>query len=241
MTESVFILAKMAANIYELEHSADEGKLNKDLENYKIIPSSIERGGMGCACMGVYQCTTNSNVVLAIKGTSTTNATDILNDISLVLSGTIFNLLAGAAVGLTAAFLPAITIQKALYLKKTYGVNLITGHSLGGYMAEILATQYNIRGIGFNAPGTNGPTTKLGGAVVEGFHNVNAESDKIGNFNIVFVHHVQWSIYVPSSGSLLEKHSMANMVDYFAKYPDITNANIQARSKSYRTGYYYPK
>ena len=240
MTESVFILAKMAANIYELELSADEGKLNEDLGNYKIIPSSIEREGKGCACMGVYQCTTNSNVVLAIKGTSPgTNATDMLNDISLVLDGTLS--IVNPALGQAAAYLPQITVQKAQDLIRTYKVNLITGHSLGGYLAEIIATNHNIRGIGFDAPGTNGPLTKLGGAVVDGFHNVNAEKDEIENFDIAFVHHVQWSIFVDISGSPLEQHSIGKMVAYFAQYPDITNDNIQARSTKYATGYYYPK
>lgn len=68
------------------------------------------------------------------------------------------------------------TIDRAKQLAEQCGVNLITGHSLGGY----LATSNNYPGIGFCAPGTDGPIVKLDGSLVKGFHNINFENDFAG-------------------------------------------------------------
>jgi hypothetical protein len=165
--------------------------------------------------------------VLAIKGTDLSNMSDIVNDVSMVLGGE------------NSRYAVGPTVARALQLIKRYDVNMITGHSLGGYMAEIIATNHGIPGIAFCAPGTNGPATKLGGSVVEGFHNVNFEHDPAGNIMSGIYQHVQWSIFVKSPNDQYT-HGIDYMVEYFSRREYLDNANIQSHCSSYPTGYYYP-
>ena len=216
----------MSENVYSLQNGKDLDKLNKNLgsEGYKVIEDSIERSGKGVCCMAVYKHSSNGNVVLAIKGTDFANASDLVNDLSMIIGGK----------GSRYSVVPTQNAAKARIQK--YRVNLVTGHSLGGYMTEILATNNKLMGIAFCAPGTNGPITKLGGKEVRGFHNINFEHDPAGNVMVGTYTHVHWSIYV--SGST---HAIADMVKYFANKKHITNMNVQSKSGSYMTGYYYPK
>merc|ERR1712046_344075 len=68
---------------------------------------------------------------------------------------------------------------------------MVTGHSLGGYVAEVVATNLGLSGIGFAAPGSGWH----GGRPTKGFHNINFEHDKFGNFLCGVYQHPQWSIY----------------------------------------------
>ena len=88
--------------------------------------------------MAVYE--KGRNRVLAIKGTSL-RGTDIGQDISMVLGGT----------GSYTLVQPTLDLGRRLISQ--YNVNLITGHSLGGYIAEILATTVRIAGASFCGPG----------------------------------------------------------------------------------------
>lgn len=187
---------------------------------YTLVAGSVHTAG---TChMAVFQ--NGSKKVLAIKGTSM-NSHDIEQDIRMVLGG-------GQSAAATTA-----TINKAKEMIRTYGVNLITGHSLGGYYAEIIATQNRICGIAFCAPGTNGPNVKLGGVVTRGFHNINAETDPIGNVFVGVYQHVQWSIYAGFTG-----HGIGDMITYLKQgnRPTLTNMNVQSRSTGRPTGWYNP-
>ena len=195
-------------------------------EGYTVIQESIERGGKLICCVAVWKHASNGNVVLAIKGTSFTNATDLANDLAMILGGA------------ASAAIVQPTLAHAIKLVRDFHVNLVTGHSLGGYMTEILATNNNLMGIAFCAPGPNGPLIQLGGRETAGFHNVNLEWDLAGNVHPGVYQHVQWSIYVGCNGHYT--HSITNMVDYFSDKKHIHNGNVQSRSKSYLTGYYYP-
>ena len=190
---------------------------------YNVIPESIERSG-NCVCyMAVWR--NSRNTILAIKGTSTNNIGDLENDLKMVLGGSASSAIVQG------------TLKRARELIVKYGVNMITGHSLGGYMTEIIATNGGLPGIAFCAPGTNGPKVKLGGSVVRGFHNVNFEHDPAGNVMCGVYQHVQWSIYVECGSPT---HSITYMVNYFSSRKGITNVDIESRCKSYPTGYYYP-
>lgn len=226
---SCYVLAKMCENVYDLENGVNLSKLNKgvDSEGYRVVEDSIEREGRLVCCMAVYKHSSNGNTVLAIKGTDTGNGSDLVNDLSMVIGGT------GSAV------MVQPTLYRARQLISQYNVNLITGHSLGGYMTEILATNDGIMGIAFCAPGTNGPKVSLGGREVTGFHNVNFEYDLAGNVMSGVYTHVQWSIFVKCVGNQYT-HGIQYMVEYFSGRKSITNKNVQSRSSSYPTGYYYP-
>lgn len=171
--------------------------------------------------MGVFQ--NQSNKVLAIKGTS--NAHDIEQDVRMVVGGE------------QSASATRATVAKAKELIRTHQVNLVTGHSLGGYYAEIIATQNRICGIAFCAPGTNGPKVKLGGVVTRGFHNINADFDPIGNVFAGVYQHVQWSIYAD-----IRSHFIPDMIAYLKQgnRSTLTNMNVQSRCTGRPTGWFNP-
>merc|ERR1719197_1468393 len=55
---------------------------------------------------------------------------------------------------------------------------MVTGHSLGGYLAEVVATTFKLGGAGFNAPG---PGEHNGATEWPWFCTINHEGDNIGN------------------------------------------------------------
>lgn len=132
------------------------------------------------------------------------------------------------------------TIAKAVELFRRFQCSMITGHSLGGYVAEIFATHNSTPGIAFCAPGVNGPIVRLGGRETEGFRSVNWEHDKVGNFASGVYSHVQWSIYVKYDG--FQQHGITPMVNFWKEKlesgPNITNRNILEYCESHATGYY---
>ena len=150
-----------------------------------------------------------------------------LNDVGLVLGG-------------VASMSIRPTINQAEELASRYNISMVTGHSLGGYVAEIIATNRGIAGASFCGPGVNGPVVKFGGSVTPGFQNIQFEHDLIGNFNCAVYTHVQWSVYVATPGGS-PCHSIDEMVKYFKGKQHITNRNVVDKSSSYPTGYYYPK
>jgi hypothetical protein len=98
--------------------------------------------------MAVWKNAQNGHTVLAIKGTNpdirTAGGRSDLNEDRKLTFG----------VGAKAA--SDAVRAKAREFMNTYGVNLVTGHSLGGYHTEIVATNEGLPGIAFCAPGSNG-------------------------------------------------------------------------------------
>jgi hypothetical protein len=224
---SAFHLAQIANSVYTLDVAGfTVADLDKDTGDYKVISASIHNPANGIK-MAVWNHTVNGNVVLALKGTDFLRVSDLKDDLALA----------------TGAWSPSKASdmqQKAKELIQQFGVNMVTGHSLGGYMAEILATNEGLPGIAFCAPGTNGPITKLGGKVTPGFHNINFEHDALGNVFPGYYTHVQWSVYLPNPPGRKPAHSIAYMIGYFEKQPLITNKNVLEYTSSYMTGYYLP-
>ena len=104
---------------------------------YSVIADSL-RDVTGACAMAVFQ--SGSKKVLAIKGTSG-RGSDALNDIMMVLGGQASRVVVQP------------TLSAARELIKKYGCNMVTGHSLGGYIAEIIATNDRLPGISFCGPG----------------------------------------------------------------------------------------
>jgi len=111
---------------------------------------------------------------------------------------------------------------------------MITGHSLGGYAAEIISTTLNIAGAGFQAPGPNSSTVGSkhdGSHKHPGFRCINAYHDPIGNLMPGIFAHLQWTVYADSSDlcSLvpLRSHRITNMVSFLEDCTsEITNYNV---------------
>mmetsp|Transcript_32516 Transcript_32516/g.48130 ORF Transcript_32516/g.48130 Transcript_32516/m.48130 type:complete len:295 (-) Transcript_32516:165-1049(-) len=228
-TESVYALAKISLNVWATEGATNKKKLemlNEGLSDfgYKVIEESITTQ-RGMCYMAVWKSSTTKNCVLAFKGANWySNETDKEQVKSIILGGE----------GSREDIIPTQT--RAMELAKKYGVNLITGHSLGGYMAEIFATQNNYPGIAFCAIGTNGPFTKLGGEVVKGFHNVNFDFDNFGS--LPWCTHVQPSIYVELGR---KSHSIQDMIEYFKDNQEVTNMDIKERCTWEKEIYLYSK
>ncbi|CAE7565769.1 unnamed protein product, partial [Symbiodinium pilosum] len=92
---------------------------------------------------------------------------------------------------------------------------MVTGHSLGGYLAEVVATSLGLAGAGFCAPG---PGFHNGEGDGRGFVTINHEADVIGNHNHDF--HVQPPVYIVDGGLLVlpwTAHSMAEMAQHVLK------------------------
>lgn len=162
-------------------------------------------------------------MVLAFKGTTPTSATDLTADAMSVLLGA----------DPDDPFFAGCNVLKE-YQDEGYKV-MVTGHSLGGYMAEVVATNVGISGVGFAAPGSG----RHGGDFIDGrsgFQNINFEYDYMGNIFPGVYEHKQWSVYVQDHGSYT--HGMDYMVKSMEKRPDWTNKNAVRKCSSWPTGYY---
>ena len=160
-----------------------------------------------------------------VKGTSTLS--DGAVDMGLIFGG-----------AFAASIMP--TVQVAADLINEYQCSLVTGHSLGGYVAEIMGTTYGVSGASFCGPGVNGPLVSFGGAAHPGFQNIQFEHDAAGNWMPGVYSHVQWSVYIKCENDSYT-HEIGAMCSYFRDKKHITNTNVVSRSQSYPTGYYYPK
>lgn len=118
---------------------------------------------------------------------------------------------------------------------------LVTGHSLGGYLAEIVATTFNIAGVAFCAPGSG----RQGGPhCPNGFEIINFAHDALGNY---FRHsHPKRPAWV-GTGWFTPSHSITKMRDFIQDkcdgYTNLTlrdhitrdpwfNGNLQPRDRS---------
>ena len=108
---------------------------------------------------------------------------------------------------------------------------MITGHSLGGYAAEIISTTLNIAGAGFQAPGPNTivGTKHNGPHKHAGFRCINAFHDPIGNLLPGTFTHLQWTVYARSTVMSLPpaSHKITNMIHFLEGCTSkITNYNV---------------
>jgi len=102
---------------------------------------------------------------------------------------------------------------------------VVTGHSLGGYLAEVIATTLGLCGVAFCAPGPGSHNGPMAGSL-PGFHTINHESDHVGNHRHEL--HQAAPIYVKDGGvlALVTSHSMARMVGFMQKREDWTTLNV---------------
>ena len=161
--------------------------------------------------------------VLALKGTNPAAMSDVHLDFSSIVGGVP----------------PCGPLLLAAAKVKEYQANgksvMVTGHSLGGYMAEVVATNCQISGVGFCAPGSGWHA----GKAHSGFQNVNFLHDVAGNVGAGVFDHPQWSVYVEDSGRW-PTHSIDYMVLCMENEgrSSFTNQNVVAKCRSRLMGYY---
>jgi len=163
--------------------------------------------------------------VLVFKGTSfRTSLTDLAMDLMNCVEGSP----------------PVGPILRSAKLIKSLQDNnrtvLVTGHSLGAYVAEVIATTFGLAGVGFCAPGPGWHNGFKGGAG-SGFRNINFLHDPAGNVLAGTFLHAQWSVYVQ------DWHGPQHMPDKMLKSMQVrgsgwTNQNVACKCDNDNTGFY---
>jgi len=224
-------LAQMANISYELDSNTEITSTSPEItaEGFQVadaVPQpEYQIGGVFLPAYAVWtRDAPCKQAVLAIKGTSLNSLTDIRADAKNIFVG---------VDPTTAKEKLGKVVDK--YERDGYVV-LVTGHSLGGFMGEIMSTTKNLPGAVFNAPGPDGYLRSYNGPSKNAdFHVVNAEIDPIGNLKFSLWLHKSWPIYVVGDHS----HSILRMIDALEqKAPDATNVNVLKKCSDYILGYH---
>jgi len=198
---------------------------------YSIVSQSWEGGGKSSFRKGgesyVPQWTVfkRSNlIVIAVKGTDFEVLNDLMVDLQSIVGGQYPTKMVEA-------------LTEAVKAQQTAGFKvMITGHSLGGYAAEIMSTKLDIAGAGFCAPGPNfigpGGSDHDGEHKHPGFRCINAQHDFIGNLMPGVFEHLQYTVYgeseiLSSRIPIGKSHALVAMVDFLEGCTSkITNYNV---------------
>jgi len=250
--EKVVVLIEMSMLVYGLttselsvrQVSARSGIINlagylsDDITCYQQSGSFLLRTYTPGICIWVKK--HPKRAVIAVRGTdpSHNSGADLIFDIRHIFGGRSPD-----------AAKNFLTQKVADYRQQGYEV-LITGHSLGGYLAEIASSYLYVPGMGFDAPGTLGDDRFQKWSVAESspsvrhtgwngnrhFHILNAEplyfsSDYLlGNLGWPYFSHYTPPIWLKGlNGAGLEAHKLERLMEVFKALPNyeaITNANI---------------
>eukprot|EP00420_Gonyaulax_spinifera_P006647 CAMPEP_0197927766 /NCGR_PEP_ID=MMETSP1439-20131203/101231_1 /TAXON_ID=66791 /ORGANISM="Gonyaulax spinifera, Strain CCMP409" /LENGTH=370 /DNA_ID=CAMNT_0043550351 /DNA_START=8 /DNA_END=1120 /DNA_ORIENTATION=- len=152
--------------------------------------------------------------VISIKGTSLEIPADLKADVVKIVGGKE-----------PKAALAKIKSLVRRYQRKGYTV-LVTGHSLGGYLAEVASTHLDLAGAGFHAPGPDGGMWDHNGEYANpGFCTLNAWDDPIGNFNFEEWTHKQEPVYYKGDSHFAPE--MMHTLQQIDGIRDMTNLNIK--------------
>lgn len=105
---------------------------------------------------------------------------------------------------------------------------LVTGHSLGGYVAELVASHMRQPGCGFCAPGTGKSARDWPNKSECGFVYVNFWNDNIGN--VFKTLHAQGGAWVRRTDTS-NCHAIREMCDRMKQQPELTNQNLLQHCK----------
>merc|ERR1712217_224434 len=218
----VVLLAQMSAAVYDLHKSEkiDQKKFPELAHSGFKIPENQSKQ-QDCYYPGkdfdpawaVW--VRGKQAVLAIKGTDPGSVTDVAADARSIVGG------------LLPVHATRVLLQKVREFRAQGYTVLVTGHSLGGYIGEIVSTHGNVPGCVFCAPGPNSPiNTHTGEHENPNFHNINAAHDPFGNVAPGYFSHKQWSIYIEG----LWHHGIGEMIEELKKRGnDVTNANVVSK------------
>merc|ERR1719401_130141 len=148
----------------------------------------------------VYQHRKHALAVIVIRGT-TINDSSVMRDVKSVIG----NSYPGDFM------LEVLDLVKKLQEEGQHV--MVTGHSLGGYLAEIVATTFKLGGAGFNAPG---PGEHNNMSDWPWFCTINHEGDNIGN--VMSRSHQSTPVFIEDGGVLCQLcHLIGSMVEYMNK------------------------
>ena len=144
-TELLILLSKCAEDCYDF-------LLRDDLGEWVKITERAE-DSVGCLLHGVYKITQGPHrgkTILAIQGTSaTSNFVSIVQDIEILMK------IVQEEADRERRPIPFIEtgIERGIAMAKRLKPDFICGHSLGGFLTEIIASKLRIKGASFNCPG----------------------------------------------------------------------------------------
>jgi len=200
----VELLARCALDVYSFSNEGFSGRLVRE---YK----QEQKFGVNGIQFGVYKILSGERKgkrIMAFRGTN--SGLDVVSDIGI-----------GSWLGM------AVTRELIKYVKERtsdQNPDYVTGHSLGGFYAEIASATYGKPGAAFNAPGPNkviksrsfmpeNPKFKVG----FGVHLTHKDAvSYVGNFLGVAASHVSEPVWhTVNSNHPLTLHSMAEMLRHF--------------------------
>lgn len=253
--EELLVLAKMSALSYSLQYNEH---ITSDLENFGYVrqhdyvvqqddcfqePNNtkvLDAGASFVPALIVFTKEKPRQAVVAIKGFSGSHNMSTLNELSLADLKEIMMSFVGGQYPTEGIKRIKRMVDK--YTEKGYVV-MVTGHSLGGYLAELASTHFDLPGAGFCAPGADNSLihhNHNGKFSNKNFHNINAQHDPIGNYNIWSWHHKQWTIYL--KGSFHLPNTLISLLEHVPNIERITNENVldfvQTRAPTFQ--YYLP-
>lgn len=221
----LMILMQMANDVYQL---GDHPEIQTAPPEGWIISYQEQQPDWGTTvykevALAIYE--RGNQAVLVFKGTSLDSSlTDIAMDLQDIIGG-------NPPVG---PILLAGQLIKDLQ-QKGFTV-LVTGHSLGGYISEVIATTFGLAGAGFCVPGPGWHNGFKGGAA-SGYRNVNFVHDVAGNVLAGIFLHAQWSVYVQDWDGY--QHMPDKMLKSMkARGSEWTNQNVACKCSSSSTGFY---
>jgi len=162
-------------------------------------------------------------MVFSVKGTgmdSTGIFLDVVQDLRYFFLGQ-----------LPQSALKHLTSHVSTYSRAGFTV-LITGHSLGGYLAEVASSRLDLPGMSFDGPGPDTATTKHSGPKRHpDFHALRAEWDAV----LGLMWPPRYNLNVPVCLMGHFGHDMPGMVEHvkgIKDYENITNRNIYSYASS---------
>lgn len=223
-------LMQMSKDVYDLSHydhilSTPPSGWTIDREYRQYPDDQVPQAGRLHVMAAVY--TKASLAVMAFKGTNPATPDDDSIDIRSIFAG-------------QPPAEPLVFAAQVLsiYQKDGYTV-MTTGHSLGGYLAEVVSTTIGLAGAGFCAPGPGWHNGFKGGEG-SGFRNINFRHDPVGNLlESPAYSHAQWPVYVTDYG-LQPHHSYRFMLQSMkARGKSWTNQNALCKCLSKDSRGYY--
>lgn len=212
-------LSTMARLVYYYDDGAELtdktaksiGKLGWELETLSPPQGLLDNSDGTSIAWCSFIKRTEKSAVVSLKGTSRVEEWVAYNIPKIILGVT----------GRPYSVIVEVGVKIRDLIKSHYTV-FITGHSLGGYLAEIIASFMDLPGVAFTAPGPGSHV--CGKPATPDFRIINFENDKVGNYN--YDKHLFPVTFIKDLGR--DCHSMEQM-EILMWHPDRrkwTNKNV---------------
>jgi len=208
--ELLELLGRAAKAVYDLRDIKGDGIERTDI--WGDMTGSDGRNGCGSVQYGLYEITKGHHTgktILAFRGTNLKNPQQVLQGLSMITQG------------------PHISqaVREAFGIAEENRPNFLTGHCLGGFLAECVCSHTGIPGASFAAPGPIGQVTenrltgqKFGGVRWKTVINRNdCIATTIGGIGGSQSSHIVRSnniLWLDFDGDPLTKHSMEEYINH---------------------------